>query len=89
MAAVTVNTWYPKANVIGSYREYYYNIDIAADADYLDVPLKVIRGVNLTDDSLTAVGVASIALNTGGLTSRITFNAGGAINDCFVRVVGL
>lgn len=89
MAAVTVNTGYPKVNVIGSYREYYYNVDIAADADYLDVPLKVVRGVNCTDVALTAVGVASVALNSSGLTSRITFNSGGAIDDCFVRVVGL
>lgn len=89
MAAVTVNTGYPKFNVIGSYREYYYNIDIAADADYLDVPLKVVRGAHCTDDTLSAVGIASVALNSSGLTSRITFNSGGAINDCYVRVVGL
>lgn len=89
MAAVTVNTGYPRVNVIGSYKEYYYNVDIAADADYLDVPLKVIKGVHLTDDTLSAVGVASVALNANGLSSRITFNSGGAINDCYVRVVGL
>lgn len=89
MAAVTVNTGYPRNSIIGSYREYYYNVDIAADADYLDVPLKVIKGVHVTDDTNTAVGIASVALNTGGLSSRITFNTGGAINDCYVRVVGL
>lgn len=89
MAEVTVNTGYPRTLVNGNYREYLYNVDIAADADYLDVPLKIIKGVNLTDDTTTAVGIASIALNTGGLSSRITFNSAGAINDCFVRVIGL
>lgn len=88
MAAVTVNTGWPRLNVIGNMRQYMYNVDIASDADYLDVPLKKIKGVHMTDDTLSACGVASIALNSGGLTSRITFNTGGAINDCFVTVEG-
>jgi len=88
MAAVTVNTGYPRFVVNGHLKEYLYNVDIAADEDYLDVPLKIIKGVNCTDDTTTSVGVASIALNSNGLSSRITFNSGGAINDCFVRVIG-
>jgi len=89
MAAVTVNTGYPRTLVNGNYREYLYNVDIAADADYLDVPLKLVKGVNCNDDGVSAVGVASVALNADGLSSRITFNSGGAINDCYVRVIGL
>ena len=88
MAAVTVNTGYPRNVVNGHFREYLYNVDIAADADYLDVPLKIVKAINCTDDTQTAVGVASIALNAGGLSSRVTFNSGGAINDCYVRVLG-
>jgi hypothetical protein len=89
MAAVTVHTGYPRSLVNGNYREYLYNVDIAADADTLDVPLKIVKGVSLTDDTTTAVGIASVVLNSDGFTSRLTFNSAGAINNCFVRVIGL
>jgi hypothetical protein len=88
MAAVTITNG-PGANINGSFREYYYYVDIANDGDYLDVPLKVVKNISLCDDTLTAVGVASVALNSNGLSSRLTFNTGGAINDCYVKVAGL
>lgn len=88
MPAVTVDTGWPRTNVIGNMRQLLYRVDIAADADYLDVPIKVVKSVHCTDDSVTAVGVASVALNSSGLTSRITFNSGGAINNCYVTVEG-
>ena len=46
-------------------RELYYKFDIAADADYLDVPLKNIKDAQLTDDTIQAVGIASITYGTG------------------------
>lgn len=88
MAAVTVATGYPKHWVNGNYREYSYKVNIAADADYLDVPLHQVIDVQMTDDTVSAGGVASTALQTNGQT-RITFNSTGAINNCYVRVVGL
>ena len=87
MAAVTVATGWPRTNVSGSYREMLYRVDMAADGDYLDVPMRTIKDIHLTDDTLTACGVASIAAQ-GNFKSRITFNSGGAINDCFIRVLG-
>lgn len=88
MAAVVVAAGYPRHWVNGNYREYSYKVNIAADADYLDVPLHQIVDVQLTDDAVSAVGVASTALQANG-QNRITFNSGGAINNCYVRVVGL
>lgn len=88
MAVVTVDTGWPRANVIGHMRQWLYRVDIAADADYLDVPLKLVKSVHLTDTVMTAVGVASIALNANGLTSRVTFNSGGAITNCYVTLEG-
>jgi len=67
-------------------REYLYEFDIAADADYLDVPLRVIKAASLTDDTLTDVGIASITLTSG--KSRVVFNSGGAITGCFGRFMG-
>lgn len=87
MAAVTVATGWPRNVVNGHFREYLYRVDIANDADYLDIPLKIIKAINCTDDTLSAVGVASITLQTNG-QSRVVFNTGGAINDCFVRAIG-
>lgn len=85
-AAMTVTTGYPKSNVNGSFRELYYKGSIAADADYLDVPMRTVNNVTACDDTLTAIGVASIAQQ--GYGSRITFNSGGAITGMQVRVTG-
>ena len=85
-SAVTVASGYPKYNVNGSMAEYYYKFDIAADADYLDVPMKNVIDTQMTDDTIQACGVASVTL-TGGL-SRIVFNSGGAITNCYLRVTG-
>ena len=86
MAAVTVDTGYPKSNVNGSFRELYYKFDIAADANYLDVPMRTVDNVNMNDATFSAVGVASIAIQ--GYGSRITFNSAGAINNVLCRVTG-
>ena len=86
MAAVTVAAGWPRNNVAGRFREYLYKVNIAANADYLDVPLRIIKDVHLTDDTITAVGVTSIAAQGKG--SRIAFTSGGAITNCFVRVLG-
>jgi hypothetical protein len=89
MAAVTVASGWPRTNVNGSYRELYYKFDIAADADHLDVPLRNIKDAQLTDDTIQAVGIASI---TNGVlnvyTSRIVFNSVGAITNCRLKVTG-
>lgn len=86
MAAVTVATGYPKFNVNGSKAEWYYLFDIAADEDYLDVPMHLVEDAQLTDDTIQAVGVASITLTNG--QSRIVFNSGGAITNCRLKVTG-
>jgi hypothetical protein len=89
MAAVTVATGYPRRNVSGSMNEWLYQVDIASDGDYLDVPLKVVKDIHLTDAALTACGVESVALDGGTVQkSRITFNSGGAITGCYIRVLG-
>lgn len=87
MAAVTVDTGWPRTNVCGSMREMLYRVDIAADADYLDVPMRSIKDIHLTDVALTACGVASVAAQ-GAYKTRITFNSAGAITNCYVRVLG-
>ena len=92
MAAVVVQTatapWYgkPIVNVSGNQRQYYYNFAIAADADWLIVPMRSVASVHLTDTALTAMGVASIAIE--GYGSRITFNSGGALAGVNCTVTG-
>lgn len=86
MPAVTVATGYPYKNVNGSFREYYYRVNIAANGDTLDVPLPRVVCVNMNDNALTAVGVTVTAL--APRRSRLTFACGGAITNCYVRVTG-
>lgn len=76
----------PLVNINGSWREYYYGFAIAADADWLDVPMRTVADVKLNDDTVSAVGVASVAIT--GFGSRITFNSGGALNGVYCRVTG-
>lgn len=75
----------PLVNVNGNWREYYYGFDCAADADFLDVPMRTVAHVALNDATLTAIGVASIAVQ--GYGSRITFNCG-ANTGVLCRVTG-
>lgn len=86
MAAVTVDTGWPRTVVNGSMRTIMYRIDIAADADTLSVPLKVIKAATAVDNTLTAVGIASIAQS--GRNSTVTFNSGGAITNCYCTFTG-
>lgn len=86
-AAVTVDDGYPKVNVNGSFREWYYKFDIAADGDWLDVPMRTVDNVTFVNDTDTnGVAVESIAI-TGG-KSRITFDTAGAVTNVQCRVTG-
>ena len=76
----------PLVNCNGSWREYYYGFAIAADADYLDVPMRTVSNVTIHDDTITAVGIAGIAVQ--GYGSRITFNSAGALTGVLCRVTG-
>ena len=87
MPAATVAAGWPRNVVNGHYREWLYRVSWTADADYLDIPLKVIKDIHLTDVALTACGVASITLQANN-TSRVVFNSAGAITNCFVRAIG-
>ena len=86
-SAVTIDTGYPKSNVNGSFRELYYIFDIAADADYLDVPMRnVINVTFINDTDTTGVAVASTAATTYG--TRITLDTAGAVTNVQCRVTG-
>jgi len=86
-AAVTVDDGYPKVNVNGSFREWYYKFDIAADGDWLDVPMRTVDNVTFVNDTNTSgVAVASTAIT--GMKSRITFDAAGAVTNVQCRVTG-
>lgn len=87
MPAVTVAAGYPENLVNGNFREVLYRVNIAAPLDWLDVPLRSVRDVHLTDNGVTACGVAAVTRLTSGL-SRIFFSTGGAINNCYVRAIG-
>jgi hypothetical protein len=85
MAAATVTAG-PRTVVTGNMREWLYTVNIAADADYLDVPLRKVLGVHLNDSAVSAIGVAGVTL-VGG-KSRIEFNSGGALTGIYVRAIG-
>jgi hypothetical protein len=86
-AAVTIDSGYPKVNVNGSSRELYYIFDIAADADYLDVPFRDVENVTFVNDTdTTDVAVASIAVS--GYGARITLDTPGAVTNVYCRVTG-
>lgn len=79
MAAVTIVE--NRTNVIGSFREKYFKVNIAASGDTLATGLKVIKWVDTN--------------NPGGVTNdvpsggTVTFTTGGAVSGCQVRAVGL
>ena len=61
--------------------------DIAADGDWLDVPMRTVDNVTFVNDTDTSgVAVESIAI-TGG-KSRITFDTAGAVTNVQCRVTG-
>jgi hypothetical protein len=84
---VTIDAGYPKVNVNGSYREYYYVFDIAADGDYLDVPIRTVDNVTFINDTDT-LGVAVETIAIQGYGSRITLDTAGAVTDVRCRVTG-
>ena len=85
MAAVTVATGYPRLLVNGNYREWLYKFNTAANADYLDVPLHSVWGINLNDNAVTAMGITSTTLTNGKV--RVVFSCGVNTN-VFCRVIG-
>ncbi len=86
MAAVTVASGYPRFVVNGHMREWLYKFDLANNGDYLDVPLKKVLDGHLTDNSVTAIGITSVTQS--GTLSRVVFNSGGALNNCYARFIG-
>ena len=87
MAAVSIVSGYPKTNVNGSSRELYYQFAIAADGDYLDVPMRTVENATFTTDVDTeGVGIASISLQ--GYGSRITLDIASTVTVCYARVTG-
>lgn len=87
MAAVTISTGWPRWGVVGSSRELYYKFDVAADADHLDVPMRVVESATFTPTTDTdTIGIASIAVQ--GYGSRITLDTAGAVTGVYGRVVG-
>tara|TARA_R100001086_G_C11807653_1_gene250600 strand:+ start:768 stop:1025 length:258 start_codon:yes stop_codon:yes gene_type:complete len=84
MAAVTVNTSF-QTNVIGHLRQNNYNIDIAADADFLDVPMRNLNYATVISNTNNAIGYTAAASTIG---TRITFQTGGAETGSHVSAVG-
>ena len=86
-AAVTIDSGYPLCNVNGSYREWFYIFDIAADGDWLDVPCRGVQNVTFINDTDTNhVAVASVA--NQGYGARVTFDTAGAVTNVYCRVTG-
>lgn len=81
MAAVTVTNY--RSNVAGSYRNPFYQINIANSGDTLVVPLRIVRSVNTSN---TAVSNITTAANAGG--TLLTFTTSGAVNSLLVDVLG-
>lgn len=81
MAAVTVTT--QRENVNGSYRERYFIVNIAADADTLATGLHYI--VNAVAESQNASNTSVGTTISGG---TITFQTAGAETGVLVRVTG-
>lgn len=81
MAAVTVTSY--RSNVAGSYRNPFYQINIANSGDTLTVPLRIVRSVNFNN---TAVSNAATAAVAGG--TQITFTSSGAVTGLLVDVLG-
>jgi hypothetical protein len=87
MAAVTIDSGYPKVNVNGSEREYYYLFDIAEDGDTLTVPMRTIRNITYSNDTDTS-GVATASTAISGRGTIITLDTAGAVTNVYCRVTG-
>lgn len=78
MAAVTQNSF--AQNVSGSYRQGFYNVDIASSGDTLATPFRVVKSMTVND-----VAVTKLAFSSG----TITFTTTGAVTGALVNVEGL
>jgi len=87
MAAVTIDSGYPKYNVNGSSRELYYIFDVAADADTLYVPLHHVENVTFINDTDTT-GVAVASMSRSGFGTSIVLDTAGAVTNVYCRVTG-
>lgn len=80
MAAVT-NVVPPRVNVSGSYRQYFYKINIATSGDTLTVPgLHLIKSITFNN-----TGAVTNAADSGNV---ITFTTTGAVSNLRVNVEG-
>jgi hypothetical protein len=84
MAAVTIDARY-QDQVEGAIRKLRYQIDIAADGDTLDVPLRQVYNVIAVSQTNNAIGFTQ---SQAGQATRIAFQTGGAENNVRVTVEG-
>jgi hypothetical protein len=78
MAAVTVTQ--KRINVKGSYREFFFKVNIATSGDTLATGLKQINDVSVNDGAITK------AAASGG---TVTFTTTGAVTGALVGVSGI
>ena len=81
MAAVTVTSY--RSNVAGSYRNPFYQINIATSGDTLAVPLRTVRAVSVNDTA-----VSKVAVSSAGSGSTLTFTTTGALTGVLLDVLG-
>jgi len=81
MAAVT-QVQKARVNVNGSYRENYYNLNIATTGDTLKTAFRRIVSIVSSDPKITATSFVSA-------TGVVTFTISGAVTGGLVRITGL
>ena len=84
MAAVTINTRF-QTNVVGHLRQLAYNIDIAADGDTLDIPMRNLIFGTVVSNTNNAIGYTAAATANG---TQLTLQTGGAEVGTHVSVTG-
>lgn len=81
MAEVTVNR--QRTIIMGSRRVNTYDIDIAADADTLTTPFKII-------EAITAMGTGGNVIDASAISAgTVTWNTSGAEASVLVSITGL
>ena len=85
MPAVTITRL--RSFVAGNRRKIVAFVDIAADADFLDVGniMHRIEGIAIKSETNNAIG----ATTSLGATARLTFQTAGAENNVHVELTGL
>lgn len=88
-AEVTVASGFPRANVIGSMRQYMYKVSTASTSDYLTTPLKLIKSFTITASAAANAPAGTVAVvSASDPRQRITLAMSATDSALYIQAEG-